>query len=698
MYRVDPGAPVDGTSKVAISISGNLAPTWPKVKETTLITGDSYDLQFGLVDDLGNEVDSASLKGTGRFSAQLVAADGKVTDIGSLDRIQDLDDPTFPPLSLAGVPVGRAELKMTLELTTAKYGKFEGTKLNPQIVDLPVTILPAPGMPQLGPLIDFGTVEGTENLSAAAELPITGPGCVWLPAGTAAEVYAGPDGVVPTISSSSNSDGSCVRTAEGQTGSITFQLASEQAGNGTLAGNLPVTVAPLDEPDRATVVPGPVHRRSAAAPANRARDRRVRRGAHHRPRLAPAAADPDQAADRDDPRTGLAGPRHPRHRAGRPGAARRRTPGAARHRLPGPRPAQVRRLPHRRGSGSHARDAYRLVTVRRRLCRGADARSGWPVLGTSQALRPAPVRPAAARGAQHLVRQPRPGRSARFRNRCPAGGHSTPRGERRQRLVDDVQARLPGLMPLLSHEWRRASSDGTFPAGGAATSGRRGLRFRLCRHPDGPGRRPATGRAPIRHPATPDATARPPTPPANGTSGPRGSPRRSGHSTRASTTRTEARTATNSLHSIFPARRFRRHREGRTPMRRFLVVGCGGSGGKTLAYLMDQLRSDLSKDGVTELPAGWQFVFVDVPSGVDDGPEGLGSVVAAGRHLRRDGPEGWLLPRSRPDRVPEAPRRAGLRRHRHLGAAAAGEVTTPDQRRRRAVPGDRPDDLAGPGR
>ena len=28
-------------------------------------------------------------------------------------------------------------------------------------------------------------------------------------------------------------------------------------------------------------------------------------------------------------------------------------------------------------------------------------------------------------------------------------------------------------------------------------------------------------------------------------------------------------------------------------MRRFLVVGCGGSGGATLAYMMDQLRSDL---------------------------------------------------------------------------------------------------------
>jgi hypothetical protein len=79
-------------------------------------------------------------------------------------------------------------------------------------------------------------------------------------------------------------------------------------------------------------------------------------------------------------------------------------------------------------------------------------------------------------------------------------------------------------------------------------------------------------------------------------------------------------------------------------MRRFLVVGCGGSGGKTLAYLMDQLRSDLGKDGIDKLPAGWQFVFVDVPSGVDDGPDGLGSVVQQGGTYVGMGPKGGSYP------------------------------------------------------
>lgn len=65
-------------------------------------------------------------------------------------------------------------------------------------------------------------------------------------------------------------------------------------------------------------------------------------------------------------------------------------------------------------------------------------------------------------------------------------------------------------------------------------------------------------------------------------------------------------------------------------MRRFLVVGCGGSGGATLAYLMDQLRSDLVPLGVRRLPRAWQFVHIDVPHSSEPGPSGLGNVEQQG--------------------------------------------------------------------
>ncbi|MEZ0362977.1 tubulin-like doman-containing protein [Mycobacterium sp. pUA109] len=75
-------------------------------------------------------------------------------------------------------------------------------------------------------------------------------------------------------------------------------------------------------------------------------------------------------------------------------------------------------------------------------------------------------------------------------------------------------------------------------------------------------------------------------------------------------------------------------------MRRFLVVGCGGSGGATLAYMMDQLRSELHTAGVSALPAGWQFVHIDVPSGAETGPDGLANVPAQGGSYIGSGPQG----------------------------------------------------------
>ncbi|MDR0849100.1 MAG: tubulin-like doman-containing protein [Propionibacteriaceae bacterium] len=51
-------------------------------------------------------------------------------------------------------------------------------------------------------------------------------------------------------------------------------------------------------------------------------------------------------------------------------------------------------------------------------------------------------------------------------------------------------------------------------------------------------------------------------------------------------------------------------------MRRFLAVGCGGSGAATLAYMRDHLSETLARRGWQgKLPAGWQFVVIDVPTG-----------------------------------------------------------------------------------
>src|ERR1700692_2699543 len=75
-------------------------------------------------------------------------------------------------------------------------------------------------------------------------------------------------------------------------------------------------------------------------------------------------------------------------------------------------------------------------------------------------------------------------------------------------------------------------------------------------------------------------------------------------------------------------------------MRRFLVVGCGGSGGATLAFIMDQLRSELHAAGIDKLLSGWQFVQIDVPSAPETGPEGLANVPEQGGTYIGCGPQG----------------------------------------------------------
>jgi signal transduction histidine kinase len=75
-------------------------------------------------------------------------------------------------------------------------------------------------------------------------------------------------------------------------------------------------------------------------------------------------------------------------------------------------------------------------------------------------------------------------------------------------------------------------------------------------------------------------------------------------------------------------------------MRRFLIVGCGGSGGATLSFMMDQLRSELHNAGIEKLLAGWQFVHIDVPSAAESGPDGLANVPAQGGTYIGCGPQG----------------------------------------------------------
>ena len=60
-------------------------------------------------------------------------------------------------------------------------------------------------------------------------------------------------------------------------------------------------------------------------------------------------------------------------------------------------------------------------------------------------------------------------------------------------------------------------------------------------------------------------------------------------------------------------------------MEKLLVIGLGGSGGKTLAFLMDELKFQLGDAFGGDLPDCWEFVHIDVPLK----PDAIGKKLAA---------------------------------------------------------------------
>jgi len=63
-------------------------------------------------------------------------------------------------------------------------------------------------------------------------------------------------------------------------------------------------------------------------------------------------------------------------------------------------------------------------------------------------------------------------------------------------------------------------------------------------------------------------------------------------------------------------------------MYKVLIVGLGGSGGKTLSFLMDELKVRLGDSWGGRLPEAWKFVHIDVPAVADGVGTNLASPVA----------------------------------------------------------------------
>ena len=268
---VDPSAPPGSLAKTSIDVRGDLMPALLDAESIAWQVGSTVsDLRFGLVRRGTDEVVApGSVVSTITLNSALEPSGQPPIPVLEASGASLLDSPVS--LDLAGVQPGQAALSMLLNLTTrpataADGEPYPGTVLEPEIVQLPIELQPPADFPTVGTAVDFGVAEGIGPLNA--DLPITGPGCVWL---AGRSLSTSPDGVgeVSVTTPSASGPESCIEVGEGQTGVLPLAMAVEQAGNGAVTGSLQIITRPLDQPEATPAAVGRLLRGPAQAAEHR---------------------------------------------------------------------------------------------------------------------------------------------------------------------------------------------------------------------------------------------------------------------------------------------------------------------------------------------------------------------------------------------------------------------------------------------
>ncbi|AHC24151.2 MULTISPECIES: hypothetical protein [Mycobacteriaceae] len=261
VYVDTTGEHPDAVSKVSIHITTDIYPALADKDNLAWHSGSVLDgVTFGLVDGQGSTLRPTDLAGAAVLSASLEPAGAQSIPI--LQAVPKEAIATPVDVDLTAVSPGPATLKLSLVVTTAPaldpagVQVAPGTELSPQDVEVPIQILPKLGLPTPGTRVDFGTGETANGVTSS--LDITGPGCAWVADSDAPEVVASPDGIgAVSVTSSSNSAQTCLKVADGETGTLQLTLRTEANGQGGLNGTLPLHVAALENPDDSQVVDVP---------------------------------------------------------------------------------------------------------------------------------------------------------------------------------------------------------------------------------------------------------------------------------------------------------------------------------------------------------------------------------------------------------------------------------------------------------
>ncbi|GAB08673.1 hypothetical protein GOARA_015_00110 [Gordonia araii NBRC 100433] len=245
---VSPEQSVSAQTQSNIRVYGDLSPAWPDRDKVKLRSGaSSTEMTFAVTNKKGETVAVDKLPGTVSFDAELVTKGGETVPIASGVEKDKVTQPRT--VDLSGVAPGAATLRLKLSVTTAsardsKGKRVAGTPLVPMEVDLPVTINPPAGYPQLASRVDFGTITGSGE--ATATLAVTGPGCVWVPEGATKLLGApeGSDGLA--VTSTASTRGNCLKAADGKQTTLPLTLKVPNQGRGDANGTVTVMAARAD--------------------------------------------------------------------------------------------------------------------------------------------------------------------------------------------------------------------------------------------------------------------------------------------------------------------------------------------------------------------------------------------------------------------------------------------------------------------
>ncbi|HZK32748.1 MAG TPA: hypothetical protein VFC72_07560, partial [Corynebacterium sp.] len=133
-------------------------------------------------------------------------------------------------------------LSLRVDITTEGPEGGAGTDLDPLMFESPLSVT-LESLPQLPPNIDLGQIS---EETITVEVPVTGPGRVWVEAMPLAEASL-PDGIALTVSSSADSFEDAVVLEQDEDGVVPLTVQSTGLADGPVTGALTVHYADLED-------------------------------------------------------------------------------------------------------------------------------------------------------------------------------------------------------------------------------------------------------------------------------------------------------------------------------------------------------------------------------------------------------------------------------------------------------------------